>query len=111
MSSPDNSTSRPKFEETPTSKASRKIKENPMVPLGMVGFFAAVVYGINNYKNRPKNMTLSMYVMRFRVFAQSIAVGAMGIGIGYTILKGQFSGTPAKDEKKSKDEKSSRKEH
>lgn len=32
-------------------------------------------------------MSTSMYVMRFRVFAQSIAVGSMFVGIGYTILK------------------------
>nr|KAI8744379.1 HIG1 domain family member 1A; mitochondrial [Biomphalaria glabrata] len=58
-----------------------------MVPLGMTGFFVAVAYGIRNFKNRPKNMSASMYIMRFRVFAQSIAVGSMFIGIGYTILK------------------------
>ncbi|BFZ22214.1 hypothetical protein BsWGS_25253 [Bradybaena similaris] len=82
----------PRYEryEVPSSKAARKIKENPMVPIGMLGFFAAVAYGIRNYKNRPKNMGLSMYIMRFRVFAQSIAVGAMGVGIGYAILKEQF---------------------
>uniref|UniRef100_A0A0B7BR50 HIG1 domain-containing protein n=1 Tax=Arion vulgaris TaxID=1028688 RepID=A0A0B7BR50_9EUPU len=94
-----------KYGEEAGSKTVRKMKENPMVPIGMFGFFAAVVYGIRNYKNRPKNMSLSMYIMRFRVFAQSIAVGAMGIGIGYAILQEKFS-TPSKDEKTNVSKKS-----
>ncbi|XP_059160836.1 HIG1 domain family member 1A, mitochondrial-like [Physella acuta] len=81
------SVDKPNFDESTGNKTFRKIKENPMVPIGMTGFFLAVAYGIKNYKNRPKNMSTSMYVMRFRVFAQSIAVGSMFVGIGYTILK------------------------
>ena len=57
----------------------------------MAGFFAAVVYGIRNFKNRPKSMSASMYIMRFRVFAQSIAVGAMGVGIGFSIAKNYYN--------------------
>ena len=56
----------------------------------MAGFFLAVAYGVRNFKNRPKSMTASMYIMRFRVFAQSIAVGAMGIGIGFSIAKNYY---------------------
>ncbi|GFN90340.1 hig1 domain family member 1a, mitochondrial [Plakobranchus ocellatus] len=82
----------PDFEQT-SSKTMRKIRENPMVPIGMAGFFAAVAYGIRNFKNRPKSMTASMYIMRFRVFAQSIAVGAMGIGIGFSIAKQHYKKT------------------
>ncbi|CAG5135857.1 unnamed protein product [Candidula unifasciata] len=93
---------RPRFEETTGNKTARKIRENPMVPIGMAGFFAAVVYGIRNYKKRPKTMTLSMYIMRFRVFAQSIAVGAMGLGIGYAILREQFKPTENPEEAKKK---------
>ncbi|XP_005094050.1 HIG1 domain family member 1A, mitochondrial [Aplysia californica] len=81
---------RPQFEETSGNKTFRKMRENPMVPIGMAGFFVAAIYGARQFKNRPKNMSASMYIMRFRVFAQSIAVGAMGIGIGYTILKDMF---------------------
>ncbi|CAG5128229.1 unnamed protein product [Candidula unifasciata] len=93
---------RPVFDESPSNKAVRKIRENPMVPIGMAGFFAAVAYGMRNYKKRPQKMTLSMYVMRFRVFAQSIAVGAMGLGIGYSILSEKFFKTSEKADSKTK---------
>ena len=53
----------------------------------MAGFFLAVGYGIRTFKNRPAHMPASMFVMRFRVFAQSIAVGAMVAGVGYNIVK------------------------
>ncbi|RUS74449.1 hypothetical protein EGW08_017787 [Elysia chlorotica] len=76
--------------EQSSTKTWRKMQENPMVPIGMAGFFAAVVYGVRNFKNRPKSMSASMYIMRFRVFAQSIAVGAMGIGIGFSIAKNYY---------------------
>ncbi|CAL1528338.1 unnamed protein product [Lymnaea stagnalis] len=91
---------RPKFEDTTGSKTVRKMKENPMVPIGMTGFFLAVAYGVRNFKNRPKNMSPSMYIMRFRVFAQGIAVGCMFLGIGYTIMKDHWSQSHPGDKKK-----------
>jgi len=81
---------RPIYEDYSTSKTQRKIWENPMVPLGMAGFFLAVGYGVRTVKNRPAHMPFSMFVMRFRVFAQSIAVGAMVAGVGYNIVKEKF---------------------
>jgi len=78
---------RPQFEEELGEKTRRKFAETPLVPLGVLGFFTAVAYGVKTFKNRPAHMRPSMFVMRFRVFAQSIAVGAMVATVGYNMFK------------------------
>ena len=53
----------------------------------MFGTFAAVVYGIHQYKNRPVGMDLSRYLLRLRVIAQGMAVGAILCGVSYSYFK------------------------
>jgi predicted negative regulator of RcsB-dependent stress response len=63
-----------------------KTKEAPFVPLGILGTLAMIGYGVYDYKNRG-NMSTSVYVMQYRVKAQSVIVGAMALGVTYTVLR------------------------
>lgn len=51
---------------------------------GMAGFFGMVAYGAYNYKNRGK-MTTSIYLMQLRVAAQGTVVGALCLGLIYSM--------------------------
>ncbi|XP_014666176.1 PREDICTED: HIG1 domain family member 1A, mitochondrial-like [Priapulus caudatus] len=73
-------------EESSLEKAFRKFKSDPIVPLGMLGFFGMATYGIREFKNRG-NMPASVYLMHLRVKAQSIVVGAMTLAVGYHLMK------------------------
>ncbi|XP_064595289.1 HIG1 domain family member 1A, mitochondrial-like [Liolophura sinensis] len=96
MTDPDKMTSAPQkpeiapqWEESHGSKLWRKTKEAPFVPIGLVGLTGAVVMGAIKYKNRGQ-MTTSMYLMQLRVVAQSMVVGAMTLGVGYSLLSDYF---------------------
>ncbi|XP_067687366.1 HIG1 domain family member 1A, mitochondrial-like [Haliotis asinina] len=69
------------------TKLWRKAKEAPFVPIGILGLLGAVTYGAVMYKNRGR-MSTSVYIMKFRVIAQGMVVGAMTIGVGATVLPG-----------------------
>ncbi|KAG9355810.1 hypothetical protein JZ751_000652 [Albula glossodonta] len=68
------------------SKFMRKAKENPFVPAGMAGFFAIVGYGLYRLKSRG-NMKMSVHLIHMRVAAQGFVVGAMTIGVLYSMYK------------------------
>ena len=53
---------------------------------GIFGTLVMIAYGVKEYKNRG-NMSTSMYIMRYRVIAQSMVVGAMTIGVTYQLVK------------------------
>lgn len=72
--------------ESSAEKLKRKTLEEPFVPLGMLGFFAAVGYGAYAYKSRGQ-MSTSIYLMRLRVMAQSVVVGAITLGAAYTMYR------------------------
>lgn len=72
-----------------TTKFWTKAKEEPFVPVGILGTLAMVGYGVYDFKNRG-NMSASMYIMQYRVKAQSIVVGALTIGVTYSLLKEYF---------------------
>lgn len=72
--------------ESSAAKLKRKTLEEPFVPLGMLGFFAAVAYGGYAYKKRGQ-MSTSIYLMRLRVMAQSVVVGSITLGAAYTMFK------------------------
>ncbi|XP_046847505.1 HIG1 domain family member 1A, mitochondrial-like [Xenia sp. Carnegie-2017] len=74
------------IQESETDKLLRKSRDQPFVPLGILGTVGALVYGAYAYKNRGP-MSTSRYLMRLRVVAQSMVVGAIMIGVGYTTLK------------------------
>lgn len=73
-------------DESQSGKLMAKVKENPMVPLGIVATVGMVAYGGYNFKNRGK-MSTSVYLMHLRVRAQSMVVGAMTVGVAYTLLR------------------------
>ena len=53
----------------------------------MLAGAAAVGYGIYSYKNRSADLTLSRYIMRYRVFAQGTVVGIILGGLVYTAIR------------------------
>ncbi|XP_028405350.1 HIG1 domain family member 1A, mitochondrial-like [Dendronephthya gigantea] len=76
----------PAVEESETDKLLRKSRDQPFVPLGILGTIGALAYGAYAYKNRGP-MSTSRYLMRLRVIAQSMVVGAIMVGVGYTAIK------------------------
>jgi len=74
------------YEEQLGSRMTRKFKEAPFVPMGLAGFFAALGYGAYMF-NRKGTMSTSVYLMHLRVQAQAMVVGAITIGVGYTLFK------------------------
>jgi predicted negative regulator of RcsB-dependent stress response len=63
-----------------------KVKESPFVPAGILGTLGMIGYGVWDYKNRG-TMSTSVYVMQYRVKAQSVIVGAMAIGVTFSVIK------------------------
>ncbi|CAH1407844.1 unnamed protein product [Nezara viridula] len=74
------------YSESQTSRLSRKISENPFMPLGIVGLIMACGFGAYQFKNRGK-MSTSVYLMQLRVGAQSAVVGTLTLGVAYTLIK------------------------
>ncbi|KAJ8272964.1 hypothetical protein GJAV_G00095600, partial [Gymnothorax javanicus] len=68
------------------SKFMRKAKENPFVPAGMAGFVAIVGYGLYKLKSRG-NAKMSVHLIHMRVGAQGFVVGAMTIGVIYSMYR------------------------
>uniref|UniRef100_A0A673V314 HIG1 domain-containing protein n=1 Tax=Suricata suricatta TaxID=37032 RepID=A0A673V314_SURSU len=73
-------------DEDQGSKLIRKAREAPSVPLGMAGFAAIVGYGLYRLKSRG-NTKMSVHLTHMRVAAQGWVVGAMTLGVGYSIYK------------------------
>jgi len=71
---------------TQSGKLWEKTKAAPFVPLGILGTLAMIAYGAVQYKNRG-NMSTSVYLMHYRVKAQGVIVGALTLGVGYSLLK------------------------
>ncbi|KAF1383742.1 hypothetical protein EPR50_G00126450 [Perca flavescens] len=68
------------------SKFLRKAKENPFVPVGMAGFFAIVGYRLLKMKSRG-DTKMSVHLIHMRVAAQGFVVGAMTVGVLYSMYK------------------------
>lgn len=51
----------------------------------MAGFFAVLGIGFHKYKSRG-NMSTSMFLMQLRVAAQGTVVGALTIGLVFSML-------------------------
>ncbi|XP_056149096.1 HIG1 domain family member 1A, mitochondrial [Lampris incognitus] len=79
------------------SKFMRKAKENPFVPIGMAGFFAIVGYRLMKMKNRG-DTKMSVHLIHMRVAAQGFVVGAMTIGVLYSMYK-DYIAKPKADQK------------
>ncbi|XP_026230986.1 HIG1 domain family member 1A, mitochondrial [Anabas testudineus] len=79
------------------SKFIRKAKENPFVPLGMAGFFAIVGYRLMKMKSRG-DTKMSVHLIHMRVAAQGFVVGAMTLGVVYSMYR-QYFGKPTEEQK------------
>ncbi|XP_038651540.1 HIG1 domain family member 2A, mitochondrial [Scyliorhinus canicula] len=75
---------RPK-EEGFQDKFIRKTKENPFVPIGMLGTAGALTYGLISFK-RGKTRQSQLF-MRARIFAQGFTVAAILVGVFAAALK------------------------
>ena len=49
-----------------------------------------IAYGIYDFRNKG-GMSTSVYVMQYRVKAQSMVVGAMALGVTYHVVKDYWS--------------------
>ncbi|KAG8014232.1 Coiled-coil domain-containing protein 13 [Nibea albiflora] len=72
------------------SKFMRKAKENPFVPVGMAGFLAIVGYRLMKMKSRG-DTKMSVHLIHMRVAAQGFVVGAMTVGVLYSMYKEYFA--------------------
>ncbi|CAK1600138.1 unnamed protein product [Parnassius mnemosyne] len=77
-------------EESQGERLARKSKESPFMVFGLAGLAAAVGYGVYSFKNRGK-MSTSVYLMQFRVISQGIAVGAITVGMAYSLYNNHFN--------------------
>ncbi|XP_053082925.1 HIG1 domain family member 1A, mitochondrial-like [Pangasianodon hypophthalmus] len=73
-------------EEDQSSKLMRKAKESPFVPIGMAGFLGVVAYGLYKLKSRG-DTKMSVHLIHMRVRAQGFVVGAMTLGVMYSMYK------------------------
>ncbi|XP_062349288.1 HIG1 domain family member 1A, mitochondrial [Cinclus cinclus] len=73
-------------ETSQTSKLIKKVKETPLVPIGMGGFAAVVAYGLYKLKHRG-DTKMSLHLIHMRVAAQGFAVGALTCGVLYSMFQ------------------------
>ncbi|XP_061878452.1 HIG1 domain family member 1A, mitochondrial [Entelurus aequoreus] len=83
------------------SKLMRKAKENPFVPVGMAGFFAIVGYRLWKMKSRG-DTKMSVHLIHMRVAAQGFVVGAMTIGVLFSMYRDYFAKPKETQEAQSK---------
>ncbi|KAK1797391.1 hypothetical protein P4O66_008765 [Electrophorus voltai] len=74
------------YDDNEESKFLKKAKENPFVPVGMAGFFAIVAYRLMKLKQRG-DTKMSVHLIHMRVAAQGFVVGAMTMGVIYSMYK------------------------
>ncbi|XP_029538936.1 HIG1 domain family member 1A, mitochondrial-like isoform X1 [Oncorhynchus nerka] len=88
----------PTYDEN-ESKFMRKAKESPFVPIGMAGCAAVVAFGLWRLKSRG-DTKMSVHLIHMRVGAQGFIVGAMTLGVIYSMYKQYLAPTdPGKDSK------------
>jgi hypothetical protein len=73
-------------DEEVSKKFWSKARDAPYVPAGILGTLAVIGYGVYDFKNRG-NMSASVYIMQYRVKAQSVVVGALTLGVTYSLLR------------------------
>lgn len=71
------------------SKLLRKAKENPFVPVGITGCIAIVAYQLMKMRHRG-NTKMSVHLIHMRVAAQGFVVGAMTMGVIYSMYRDYY---------------------
>nr|XP_054951125.1 HIG1 domain family member 1A, mitochondrial-like [Pan paniscus] len=84
--STDTDVSLSSYDEAQGSKLIRKAKETRLVPVGIAGFAALVTCGLYKLKSRG-NTQISLHLIHMRVAAQGFVVGAMTVGMGYSMYR------------------------
>ncbi|VCX34350.1 unnamed protein product [Gulo gulo] len=75
------------YDEVQGSKLTQKAREASSVPTGIAGFATIVAYGLLKLKNRG-NPKMSVHLIHHtRVAAEGFVVGAMTLGMGYSMDK------------------------
>ncbi|XP_075412106.1 HIG1 domain family member 1A, mitochondrial [Tenrec ecaudatus] len=74
------------YDEDQGSKLIRKAKESPFVPIGIAGCAAIVAYGLYKLKSRG-DTKMSVHLIHMRVAAQGFVVGAMTVGMVYSMYR------------------------
>lgn len=67
-------------------KLSRKAKDSPMMVIGLTGLVAVCGIGAYRFRNRG-NMKVSQFLMQLRVAAQGVVVGALTLGVIYSLAQ------------------------
>ncbi|XP_042524658.1 methyltransferase-like protein 7A isoform X2 [Dipodomys spectabilis] len=73
-------------DEGPFSRLIRKSKDSPFVPVGLAGFVTVVSYGLYKLKYK-RDEKVSIHLIHMRVAAQGFAVGAVTLGVLYSMYK------------------------
>ncbi|XP_008101730.2 HIG1 domain family member 1C [Anolis carolinensis] len=76
----------PSEEDSQASKLARKSRDAPFVPIGLAGCFAVVAYGLYKLKHRG-SQKMSVHLIHMRVAAQGFVVGAITIGVLYSMYR------------------------
>ncbi|XP_054859673.1 HIG1 domain family member 1C [Eublepharis macularius] len=88
----------PVEDDSQASKLVRKARDAPFVPIGLAGCLAVVGYGLYKLKHRG-SQKMSVHLIHMRVAAQGFVVGAITIGVLYSMYTdyvNQTSGRPKK---------------
>ncbi|XP_044133292.1 HIG1 domain family member 2A, mitochondrial [Bufo gargarizans] len=72
-----------------TSKFSRKVRENPFVPLGCLATAGALTYGLITFKQGKTRQ--SQLLMRARILSQGFTVAAIMVGVVMAAMKTRAS--------------------
>ncbi|XP_050604769.1 HIG1 domain family member 1C [Macaca thibetana thibetana] len=73
-------------DEGQLSRLIRKSRDSPFVPVGIAGFVSVVSYGLYKLKYR-RDQKVSIHLIHMRVAAQGFVVGAVTLGVLYSMYK------------------------
>uniref|UniRef100_A0A2K5DWP3 HIG1 hypoxia inducible domain family member 1C n=1 Tax=Aotus nancymaae TaxID=37293 RepID=A0A2K5DWP3_AOTNA len=73
-------------DESQLSRLIRKSRDSPFVPIGIAGFVTVVSYGLYKLKYR-RDQKMSLHLIHMRVAAQGFVVGAVTLGVLYSMYE------------------------
>ncbi|XP_037043432.1 HIG1 domain family member 1A, mitochondrial-like [Bradysia coprophila] len=85
-------------DDTAGSKLARKSKDSPFLVAGLIGLVTVCGIGAYKFKHRGE-MSTSVFLMQLRVAAQGTVVGALSLGLAYTMANRFLFKTNDSDEK------------